>query len=244
MNQYIVYTDGSSLGNPGPGGYGVVIKKGGDRKELSDGYRKTTNNRMEMLAAAVALESIPEGSEVVLHSDSKLLIDAFNQFWIKSWQAKGWRKADKSAVLNVDLWKRILAAMAGKKVKYVWVKGHDGIPENERCDILGRDAASANPQKIDLEYEKQNDTSSLFRDNTVESSPAAEENTMPTQDTRIIETNYAFEGEDREYVFAAKEVEGIGTFIEVKIRKSGKEKVFYIGKGDLQGVIDILSKFL
>ncbi len=235
MSTYIVYTDGSSLGNPGPGGYGVVIKYGDERQEFSYGYRKTTNNRMEMLAAAIALENIPEGSDVMLHSDSKLLIDAFNKNWINGWQKRGWKKADKSKVLNIDLWKKIIEAMKGKTVKFVWVKGHDGIPENERCDVLGRTAAGESPTEADIGYEGEAD-SSLFN-------PPEEEDTF-VPETRRIDKSLGYNGKDRNYNFSAQEIVGIGTFIEMKIQKGDKEKSFFIGKDDLQGVIDALKTFL
>lgn len=142
-----LYTDGAARGNPdGPGGYGAVLQyvdsKGTlHEKELSAGYRKTTNNRMELMAAIAALEALVKPCQVELYSDSKYLTDAFNQHWIDSWQKKGWRKSDKSPVKNVDLWKRLLAAMKMHQVVFHWVKGHDGHPENERCDRLATSAA-------------------------------------------------------------------------------------------------------
>lgn len=142
-----LYTDGAARGNPdGPGGYGAVLQyvdsKGTlHEKELSAGYRKTTNNRMELMAAIAALEALVKPCQVELYSDSKYLTDAFNQHWIDSWQKKGWRKSDKSPVKNVDLWKRLLAAMKMHQVTFHWVKGHDGHPENERCDRLATSAA-------------------------------------------------------------------------------------------------------
>ncbi len=234
MSKYIVYTDGSSLGNPGPGGYGVVIKQAEERQEFSHGYRKTTNNRMEMLAAAIALENIPDGSEVVLHSDSKLLTDAFNKQWISGWQKRGWKKADKSKVLNKDLWLRILESMKGKTVQYVWVKGHDGIPENERCDELGRNAAGEHPTDVDTGYEEENGSLAIQEEK--------DETFVP--ETRKIDTALGYNGKDRNYSFSSMDIEGIGTFIEMKIQKGDKEKSFFIGKDDLQGVIDALKTFL
>lgn len=142
-----LYTDGAARGNPdGPGGYGAVLQYVDSKgilheKELSAGYRKTTNNRMELMAAIAALEALVKPCQVELYSDSKYLTDAFNQHWIDSWQKKGWRKSDKSPVKNVDLWKRLLAAMKIHQVTFHWVKGHDGHPENERCDRLATSAA-------------------------------------------------------------------------------------------------------
>lgn len=142
-----LYTDGAARGNPdGPGGYGAVLQYVDSKgilheKELSAGYRKTTNNRMELMAAIAALEALVKPCRVELYSDSKYLTDAFNQHWIDSWQKKGWRKSDKSPVKNVDLWKRLLDAMKMHQVTFHWVKGHDGHPENERCDRLATSAA-------------------------------------------------------------------------------------------------------
>lgn len=142
-----IYTDGAARGNPdGPGGYGAVLQfvdsKGVlHEKELSAGYKKTTNNRMELMAAIVGLEALVRSCRVELFSDSKYLTDAFNQHWIDGWLKRGWKKADKSPVKNVDLWQRLLKAMEPHQVNYHWVKGHDGHPENERCDRLATAAA-------------------------------------------------------------------------------------------------------
>ena len=142
-----VYTDGSARGNPdGPGGFGSVLHyrdAAGQLhvKEISAGYKRTTNNRMELMAAIAGLEALNRPCEVSLYSDSKYLVDAFNQHWIDGWLKRGWKKADKSPVKNVDLWERLLAAMKPHQVQYHWVKGHDGHPENERCDRLATSAA-------------------------------------------------------------------------------------------------------
>ncbi len=142
-----IYTDGAARGNPeGPGGYGVILRyvdaNGGmHEKELSAGYSKTTNNRMELMAAIAGLEALNRPCSVELYTDSKYLCDAFNQQWIEGWITRGWKKADRSAVKNVDLWKRLLEAMEPHNVKYLWVKGHDGQPENVRCDQLATRAA-------------------------------------------------------------------------------------------------------
>ena len=149
MKKVRIFTDGSARSNPeGPGGYGAVLlyedSKGEvHRKELSEGFEKTTNNRMELTAAAAALEELRFPCEVELFSDSKYLTDAFNKKWIDSWRKRGWKKADGSAVLNIDLWQRILAAAEGHQVTWIWVKGHHGNPENERCDKLATTAADA-----------------------------------------------------------------------------------------------------
>lgn len=142
-----IYTDGAARGNPeGPGGYGAVLQFVDSRgelheKELSAGYKRTTNNRMELMAAIAGLEALVKPCRVELVSDSKYLTDAFNQNWIGGWLKRGWKKADKSPVKNVDLWKRLLKAMEPHEVHYSWVKGHDGHPENERCDRLATTAA-------------------------------------------------------------------------------------------------------
>ena len=136
-----VYTDGSSRGNPGPGGYGAVLiyvdTKGEEhRKELSCGYRLTTNNRMELMAPIAALEALKRPCAVEVHSDSQYVVNAFNQHWIDSWQKKGWIKSNKEKALNPDLWEKLLGLLDRHKVEFVWVKGHAGHPENERCDRL------------------------------------------------------------------------------------------------------------
>jgi ribonuclease HI len=133
-----MYTDGASQGNPGPGGYGVVLKYKQHRKELSQGYRRTTNNRMELLAVIVGLEAIKEpGFEVTVYSDSRYVVDAVEKKWL--W---GWVKKNFAKVKNPDLWQRLLKVYTKHKVRFVWVKGHAGNPENERCDQLAVQAAS------------------------------------------------------------------------------------------------------
>ncbi len=166
MDTITIYTDGSSLGNPGPGGYGVVLIYGKQRKELSAGFRMTTNNRMEILAASVALEAIltPE-RKIKLHSDSKLLCDAFNKNWLNSWRKKGWKKADKKPVLNRDLWERLLKQTDKLDVEFIWVKAHVGTPENERCDTLAKEAAEGHELLVDEVYEADNPHSGLFTKN-------------------------------------------------------------------------------
>ncbi|MBP5608642.1 MAG: ribonuclease HI [Lachnospiraceae bacterium] len=147
MTKVTIYTDGAARGNPdGPGGYGAVLQfvdsKGVlHEKELSAGYKKTTNNRMELMAAIVALEELTKPCEVDLHSDSKYLVDAFNQHWIDSWLKKGWKRGKNEEVKNIDLWKRLLKAKEQHKVNFIWVKGHAGEEINERCDKLATAAA-------------------------------------------------------------------------------------------------------
>lgn len=142
-----IYTDGSSLGNPGPGGYGVILRyidpKGKTHnRELSGGFQNTTNNRMELLAAITGLEALIRPCEVDLYSDSQYLVKAFNEHWIDGWMEKGWKRGANQEVKNADLWKRLLEAAKPHQVTYHWVKGHAGHPENERADALAVEAAS------------------------------------------------------------------------------------------------------
>ncbi|MBW8887529.1 MAG: ribonuclease HI [Fibrobacteres bacterium] len=137
----IIYADGACLGNPGPGGYGTVLLFQDKRKELSGGYRRTTNNRMELMAAIVGLEALKAPSKVVLYSDSKYVVDAVEKGWARGWRRNGWRKADKQLAMNPDLWERLLTLCARHSVRFEWVKGHAGNVENERCDALANAAA-------------------------------------------------------------------------------------------------------
>lgn len=131
-----IFTDGACSGNPGPGGWGAVLRYGKAEKELSGGERETTNNRMELSAVIAALEALKEPCYVTLCSDSKYVIDAITKGWAKKWQANGWIKSDKKSALNVDLWERLLCLLEKHQVNFVWIKGHAGHPENERCDQL------------------------------------------------------------------------------------------------------------
>ena len=136
MKRVQIYTDGACRGNPGVGGWGASVVYAGVEKELSGGEKETTNNRMELMAAIAAMEALKEPCEIVLTSDSKYLTDAINKGWLKSWKAKGWKKADRSPVLNVELWERIYSLLKIHSVRFVWVHGHAGHPYNERCDAL------------------------------------------------------------------------------------------------------------
>lgn len=150
MPQITIYTDGAASGNPGPGGYGTVLICGQYRKELSEGFRLTTNNRMELLAVIKGLEALKNpGSEVVIYSDSKYVVDAVEKQWLQGWIKKGF-KGKK----NPDLWIRFWKIYNQHNVSFRWVKGHDGIPLNERCDQLATTAAAA-PTAIDCGYENQ-----------------------------------------------------------------------------------------
>lgn len=151
-----IYTDGAARGNPdGPGGYGTILvyvdSKGKEhRKEISQGYKRTTNNRMELLAAIVGIEALNRPCDVKLYSDSQYLVKAFNDNWIDGWIKKGWKRGKNEPVKNVDLWKRLLEAKAKHNVEFIWVKGHAGHPMNERCDELATTAADQ-PSELLLE---------------------------------------------------------------------------------------------
>jgi len=150
-----IFTDGAARGNPdGPGGYGAVIQykdtKGAlHEKELSAGFVKTTNNRMELMAAIVALEALNRPCQVDLYSDSAYVIKAFNEHWIDGWIKAGWRRGRTNEVKNIDLWERLLAAARPHQITWNWVKGHAGHPENERCDSLATSAADGSRLLID-----------------------------------------------------------------------------------------------
>ena len=146
-----IFTDGSCLGNPGPGGYGALLRYHGHEKALSEGFFLPTNNRMELLAAIVALETLKRPCNIVLTTDSQYVRQGITQ-WIHNWKRRGWRKADKSPVVNVDLWQRLDAAITRHQIDWQWVKGHAGHPENERCDELAR-AAAESPSQDDTGYQ-------------------------------------------------------------------------------------------
>ena len=136
MKTVEIFTDGACSGNPGPGGWGAVLRFAGKEKELSGGEKETTNNRMELTAVIKALSALKEPCKVMLTTDSKYVCDAINQRWVYGWKANGWRKADKKPALNVDLWEELLPLLETHEVEFLWVKGHAGHPENERCDAL------------------------------------------------------------------------------------------------------------
>lgn len=149
-----VFTDGSSKGNPGPGGYGIVLRFNGKVKEISQGFRMTTNNRMELLAVIVALENMKTNKyEINLYSDSKYVIDSITKGWVFAWEKKNF-KGKK----NADLWKRYLKVHPKFKVHYNWVKGHAGHPENERCDTLAVNAADGGNHLVDSVFEKERES--------------------------------------------------------------------------------------
>ena len=131
-----IFTDGACSGNPGPGGYGAILRVGGHIKEISGGEAQTTNNRMELMGVISALSALKYPCDVVLTTDSKYVVDSVTKGWAKGWKAKGWIKSDKKPALNVDLWEKLLDLLEVHNVRFVWVKGHAGHPENERCDQL------------------------------------------------------------------------------------------------------------
>ena len=156
MKTVDLYTDGACRGNPGPGGYGVVLIYGKHRKELSAGFRWTTNNRMELTALIKALLTLKEPCRVEIISDSKYLLDAFREEWIPKWRKNGWRTASRQPVLNRDLWQELDRLLATHEPHYRWVKGHSLTPENNRCDKLAVSAANSQDLLIDEAYEAQN----------------------------------------------------------------------------------------
>ena len=146
MKKVEIFTDGACSGNPGPGGYGVILRYNGVVKELSGGEATTTNNRMELMGAIAGLSALRQPCRVTLYSDSKYLVDAIQKRWVYGWRSRGWMKSNKEPALNVDLWEQLLPLLERHSVELVWVKGHAGHPENERCDQLA--VAAANAAKI------------------------------------------------------------------------------------------------
>ena len=149
----LIYTDGSALDNPGPGGYGVVLRYKNHRKELSGGFRLTTNNRMELLACIQGLKALKQACSVVLYSDSKYVIHGMTKGWAKRWQASGWKLADGDSVKNADLWRKLLRLCGQHEVEFRWVRGHSGNRENQRCDRLAMAAAQGEGLPADTGYE-------------------------------------------------------------------------------------------
>lgn len=148
-----IFTDGACTGNPGPGGYGAVLIYGDSRKELSGGYRRTTNNRMELTAAIVALRILKEPCQVTLYSDSKYVVNAIAEGWAQRWRSNGWKRNKKEKAVNPDLWQQLLSLNERHDVEFRWVRGHAGNAENERCDQLAVQAAQQPNLPIDEGYE-------------------------------------------------------------------------------------------
>ena len=158
MLQVIIYTDGACIKNPGPGGYGIVLLYGEHRKELSGGFRLTTNNRMEILAAIVGLKALKTRCNVTIYSDSRYLVDAIMLGWAERWRANNWRRTKTEMAINPDLWRQLLELCSQHQVKFVWVQGHAGNPENERCDRLATQAAQQANLPPDEQYEAERKT--------------------------------------------------------------------------------------
>jgi ribonuclease HI len=154
LKQVTIYTDGGCDPNPGPGGYGVVLRYAGRRKELCGGFRRTTNNRMEIYAAIRGLEALKEPCQVTLYSDSEYLVKAMTEGWAARWKQRGWMRNSKEPALNPDLWQRLLALCEQHRVTFVWLRGHAGTPENERCDWLSRQALRQPDLPVDEGYER------------------------------------------------------------------------------------------
>jgi ribonuclease HI len=157
-NTVYAFSDGSAIGNPGPGGYGVVLKYGENVKEFSQGFKHTTNNRMELLGAISALDALKGRQRVVLTTDSQYVINGIEKGWAKKWQANSWMRNRKEKALNPDMWQRLLDVCARHDVSFEWIRGHTGHPENERCDELANGAAraSSSEQIVDEEFMKLN----------------------------------------------------------------------------------------
>ena len=153
--QVTIHTDGACIGNPGPGGYGVVLQFGEHHKELSGGYRLTTNNRMELMGPIKALQTLEQSYSVILHSDSRYVVDAIEKGWVERWRAKGWMRNKKDRAVNPDLWECLLDLCSEHEVEFRWVRGHAGNRYNERCDRLATQAARQKGLPIDEGYESQ-----------------------------------------------------------------------------------------
>ena len=149
-----IYTDGGCINNPGPGGFGAILLYGNHRKELSGGFRLTTNNRMEILAAIKGLEALKEPCRVTIYSDSQYLVNAIEKGWAVRWQSNGWRRNRKEKAINPDLWEKLLQLCEQHEVRFQWIRGHVGTEENERADQLAKEAATGKELAIDEIYEK------------------------------------------------------------------------------------------
>jgi ribonuclease HI len=151
MKKVTIYSDGACSGNPGPGGYGVILSYNGATKELSAGYRRTTNNRMELMGAIVGLEALKESCNVTMVTDSRYVVDGIEKGWARRWKANGWKRNRKEPAINPDLWDRLLVAIDKHSVTFSWVRGHNGHPENERCDEMAV-AAVNRPDLLEDNY--------------------------------------------------------------------------------------------
>ncbi len=153
QDKVIIYTDGGCINNPGPGGYGAVLMYKKHRKELSGGFRLTTNNRMELMGCIVALKALKYKCHVIINSDSKYVVDGITKGWARKWKAKGWMRNKSEPAENVDLWEQLLSLCNIHQVTFTWVKGHAGNPENERCDQLASQVSSQKDMPPDTAYE-------------------------------------------------------------------------------------------
>jgi ribonuclease HI len=164
QEKVVIYTDGCAINNPGVGGYGVVLKYKGHRKELSGGFRLTTNNRMELLACIEGLRALKHKSDVIIYSDSQYVVNSMSNGWAKRWKAKGWMRSDKEKAENPDLWEQLLELCDYHNVEFRWVKGHNGAVENERCDQLAIEATQRKDLHADVVYEnsKREKSAPLF----------------------------------------------------------------------------------
>jgi len=152
VKEVTMYADGACLGNPGPGGYGVVLLYGGRRRELQGGYSLTTNNRMELRAVIAGLEALKEPCSVTVFTDSRYVTDAVTKGWLRRWRSRNWMRNRRERALNADLWERLWGLCERHRVSFVWVKGHGGDKENERCDALSRQAAMGRDLPADPGY--------------------------------------------------------------------------------------------
>lgn len=141
MKKVEIFTDGACKGNPGPGGWGAILRYNGTEKELSGGFAETTNNRMELTAVIEALSALKEPCDIILYTDSQYVCNAITKGWAKKWQQNNWMRTKKEPALNKDLWEKLLLVLDKHNIKFVWVRGHNGHPENERCDRLAVNAA-------------------------------------------------------------------------------------------------------
>jgi len=155
MKEVLLYTDGACSGNPGPGGWAAILIWGDHRKEASGGFRRTTNNRMELTAVIEGLKLLNRPCRVRVFSDSRLVVDAFQKNWIKHWQENNWRKTDRSLVKNPELWMKLLSLCQSHTVNFDWIKAHNGHPENEKCDQMAVAAAKGNNLLVDEVYERE-----------------------------------------------------------------------------------------
>ena len=160
--QVTMYTDGACIGNPGPGGYGVVLKYGAHRREFSVGYRRTTNNRMELMGPIKGLEALKQRCHVTLYSDSRYVVDSIEKGWAKRWRDNRWKRNKREKAVNPDLWKILLDLCEKHDVEFRWVRGHSGDPENERCDQLATQAAQGSALQIDEVYEASSKTRQML----------------------------------------------------------------------------------